>query len=89
VLERALSTFEDLCRAGAASLDLAWTASGVFDGYFEQHLGTWDVAAGALLVREAGGIVTDCDGGDDWLRAGHLVAANAKLQPLIRERIVH
>ena len=54
VFERALRTFEDLRRAGAASLDLAWTAAGVFDGYFEQALGPWDVAAGALLVREAG-----------------------------------
>ena len=54
MFERALRTFEDLRRAGAASLDLAWTAAGVFDGYFEQALGTWDVAAGGLLVREAG-----------------------------------
>ena len=46
VFERALRTFEDLRRAGAASLDLAWTAAGVLDGYFEQQLGTWDVAAG-------------------------------------------
>src|SRR5262249_32106702 len=59
VFERALRTFEDLRRAGSASLDLAWTSSGVFDGYFEQALGPWDVAAGALLVREAGGVVTD------------------------------
>ena len=47
---------------GAASLDLAWTAEGVFDGYFERRLGPWDVAAGALLVREAGGLVTDWGG---------------------------
>jgi len=46
VFERAMLTFEDLRRAGAASLDLAWTAAGVFDGYFEQALGPWDVAAG-------------------------------------------
>ena len=63
--------FEDLRRAGAASLDLAWTAAGVFDGYFEQALGPWDVAAGALLVREAGGVVTDWAGDDRaWLRVG-------------------
>ena len=55
VFERALTTFEDLRRAGAAALDLAWTGAGVFDGYFEQALGPWDVAAGALVVREAGG----------------------------------
>lgn len=75
VFERALSTFEDLRRAGAASLDLAWTAAGVFDGYFEQALGPWDLAAGALLVREAGGVVTDWRGdAHAWLRSGDVVA---------------
>ena len=69
MFERALTAFEDLRRAGAASLDLAWTAAGVFDGYFEQGLGPWDVAAGALLVREAGGVVTDWQGDDRRLAA--------------------
>jgi myo-inositol-1(or 4)-monophosphatase len=76
-------------RFGSAAMDLAYVAAGRFDGYWELHLSPHDVAAGALLVREAGGIVSDADGGDDWLRAGHLVAANPTLQPLIRERIVH
>jgi myo-inositol-1(or 4)-monophosphatase len=72
----ALHRFEDLRRAGAASLDLCWTAQGVFDGYFELSLGPWDVAAGALLVREAGGVVTDWEGDDDaWLRSGNILAA--------------
>jgi len=76
VFESALRRFEDLRRAGSASLDLAWTAAGVFDGYFEQALGTWDVAAGALLVREAGGVVTDWSGDDRaWLASGDIVAA--------------
>jgi myo-inositol-1(or 4)-monophosphatase len=75
VFEAALRRFEDLRRAGSASLDLAWTAAGVFDGYFEQALGTWDVAAGALLVREAGGVVTDWTGDDRaWLTSGDIVA---------------
>lgn len=75
VFERALRTFEDLRRAGAAALDLAWCAAGTFDGYFEQALGPWDVAAGALLVREAGGVVTDWLGDDAaWLRSGDVVA---------------
>lgn len=75
VFEAALRRFEDLRRAGSASLDLAWTAAGVFDGYFEQALGTWDVAAGALLVREAGGLVTDWSGDDRaWLTSGDIVA---------------
>lgn len=62
VLEAALREFEDLRRAGAASLDLAYSAAGAFDGYFELGLSTWDVAAGAVLVREAGGVVTDWSG---------------------------
>jgi myo-inositol-1(or 4)-monophosphatase len=75
VFEAALRQFEDLRRAGSASLDLAWTAAGVFDGYFEQALGTWDVAAGALLVREAGGVVTDWSGDDrEWLTSGDIIA---------------
>jgi myo-inositol-1(or 4)-monophosphatase len=89
VFDRALSTFEDLRRAGAASLDLAWTAAGVFDGYFEQALGPWDVAAGAVLVREAGGVVTDWAGdADAWLASGDIVAAppstHGRLLELIR-----
>ena len=85
VFERALRTFEDLRRAGAASLDLAWTASGVLDGYFEQQLGTWDVAAGGVIVREAGGVVTDWRGdAHAWLTSGDVVAA----PPAIHERLL-
>jgi myo-inositol-1(or 4)-monophosphatase len=54
VFGEAFGLVEDMRRVGAASLDLAWTAAGVFDGFFELALGPWDVAAGALLVREAG-----------------------------------
>ena len=76
VLAAALRGFEDLRRAGAASLDLCWTAEGVFDGFFELRLGPWDVAAGGVIVREAGGVVTDWDGDDrDWLRSGNVLAA--------------
>jgi myo-inositol-1(or 4)-monophosphatase len=75
VFERALREFEDLRRAGSASLDLSWTAAGVFDGYFEQNLATWDVAAGGIIVREAGGVVTDWQGDEHaWLRSGDIVA---------------
>jgi len=74
-LGAALHGFEDLRRAGAASLDLCWTAEGVFDGYFELRLGPWDVAAGGIIVREAGGIVTDWAGDDRaWLRSGNVLA---------------
>lgn len=63
-------------RAGSAALDLAYTAAGIFDGFFEMHLAAWDVAAGALLVTEAGGVVSDFSGGQRWLERGNIVAAS-------------
>ncbi len=75
VMEGALQRFEDLRRAGAAALDLAWTANGTFDGFFELNLNTWDVAAGGLLVIEVGGRVTDWSGGDTWIETGDILAA--------------
>lgn len=76
-------------RMGSAAVDLAYVAAGRFDGFWELHLSPHDVAAGALLVREAGGIVTDADGGDGWLRCGHIVAAPRAIHERIRERIAH
>jgi myo-inositol-1(or 4)-monophosphatase len=70
----ALARFEDLRRAGAAALDLAWTATSSFDGFFELDLNTWDVAAGALLVEEAGGRVSDWSGGETWIESGNILA---------------
>jgi myo-inositol-1(or 4)-monophosphatase len=75
VVEGALLRFEDLRRAGAAALDLAWTAAGTFDGYFELNLNTWDLAAGAALVLEVGGRVSDWSGGDGWIESGDVLAA--------------
>jgi myo-inositol-1(or 4)-monophosphatase len=66
-MEAALARFEDLRRPGAAALDLAWVAAGVFDGFFELALNPWDVAAGGLLIEEAGGVVSDWEGGPGWL----------------------
>jgi myo-inositol-1(or 4)-monophosphatase len=63
-------------RMGAAALDLAWVAAGRFDGFWERGLSAWDLAAGLLLVREAGGFVTDLDGGDAILEKGSVVAGN-------------
>ena len=76
-------------RLGSAAMDLAFVAAGRFDGFWELHLAPHDVAAGALLVREAGGIVKDADGGEDWLRGGHIVAANPDLFEAIRSRVQH
>jgi myo-inositol-1(or 4)-monophosphatase len=63
-------------RLGSAAMDLAYTGCGRFDGFFESHLKPWDVAAGAVIVREAGGVVTDYAGGNDWLFGGSIIAAN-------------
>jgi myo-inositol-1(or 4)-monophosphatase len=63
-------------RFGAAALDLAWVAAGRFDGFWERDLSPWDVAAGILLIREAGGYVTDLDGGESMLETGGVVAGN-------------
>src|SRR5579864_8751392 len=70
-------------RFGTASLDLAYVASGRFDGYWERSLAPWDVAAGILLVREAGGVVSDLEGGTRALDCGHILAANEPLHPQI------
>jgi myo-inositol-1(or 4)-monophosphatase len=69
-----------LRRFGAAALDLAWVAGGRLDGYWERDLKPWDMAAGLLLVREAGGFVSDCAGGSDILGKGQIVAANETIQ---------
>jgi myo-inositol-1(or 4)-monophosphatase len=66
-------------RGGAASLDLAYVAAGRLDGYWEMGLKPWDVAAGALLVEEAGGCVTDLDGGADWRSGDEIIASNGPL----------
>ncbi|MDO4998594.1 MAG: inositol monophosphatase family protein [Neisseria sp.] len=66
-------------REGAASLDLCSLAAGRFDGFFEFNLKPWDIAAGALIAREAGAIVTDFDGEQNWLETGDIVAANPKV----------
>jgi len=66
-------------RFGSAALDLCWVATGAFDGYWEQKLKPWDVAAGILLVLEAGGRVTSYDGGPVALQEGRLVASNGRI----------
>lgn len=70
-----------LRRFGAASLDLAYVAAGRFDGFWERGLMPWDVAAGVLLVREAGGFVSDLDGGARVFETGNILVANELLHP--------
>ena len=66
-------------RYGAASLDLAYVAAGRFDGFWESGLGPWDMAAGILLVREAGGFASDLDGGRRIFDSGGILAGNDKI----------
>lgn len=66
-------------RPGSAALDLAYVAAGWVDGFFEINLSIWDIAAGGLLVQEAGGIVGDFEGNESWLHTGNIVAANPKV----------
>lgn len=84
-----------LRRPGSAALDLAWVATGRTDGFFEIGLSPWDIAAGCLLVLEAGGLVSDLSGDEHYLRSGHIVAGNPKvfvqllqtLQPHVTEAL--
>ncbi len=71
-------------RFGAAALDLAYVAAGRFDGFWERGLSPWDMAAGAVLVREAGGLVSQIDGGERFLEKGDIVATNTTLYSDIR-----
>ena len=73
---------------GAAALDLAYVAAGRYDGFWDSGLKPWDVAAGILLAREAGGFVTEIDGGDLTLASGDILAANPPLHPQIA-RMLH
>jgi len=68
-------------RAGSAALDLAYTACGRFEGFWEFKLNPWDIGAGILLVQEAGGIITDPLGGDRFFQTGDIVAGNPAIQP--------
>jgi len=75
IFQDVISVAKGVRRAGSAALDLAYTAAGIFDGFFELHLAPWDIAAGSLLVTEAGGVFSDFSGGERWLRRGNVVGA--------------
>ena len=74
ILETLMQQTHGLRRMGSAAIDLAYVACGRFDAFYEYNLNSWDMAAGVLLVREAGGTVTDFDGGDEFLFRGDVVA---------------
>ena len=66
-------------RAGSAALDLAYVAAGRFDAFWEMNLNEWDIAGGILLVKEAGGLISDFNGGADYLETGHIVCGAPKV----------
>ncbi len=90
-LKSCMETTSGIRRAGSAAIDLAYTACGRYDGFWETGLAPWDLAAGALLVQEAGGTATDFSGGDRYLLTGEIMAAGretyremlVKLKPLL------
>jgi myo-inositol-1(or 4)-monophosphatase len=83
--KRVLKETAGVRRFGAAALDLAWVAAGRFDAFWERDLNIWDIAAGAALVREAGGFVTEIEGGPDPVYSGSILAANPALhEPIAR-----
>ncbi|MGZ6186679.1 MAG: inositol monophosphatase family protein [Candidatus Binataceae bacterium] len=84
-LGRITSKVAGIRRMGTASLDLAYVAAGRFDGYWEMGLQPWDIAAGLLLVREAGGFVSDISGAKESLAKGDVLAANPKLHKPLME----
>lgn len=86
VFEALVRSTAGIRRAGSAAIDLAYTACGRYDGFWEVGLSRWDVAAGVLIVREAGGTVTDVVGGDSMLDCGDVVAAGAELHARILEQ---
>ncbi len=83
--KRLMGQVAGIRRTGSAAMDLAWVAAGRFDGYVERGLSTWDMAAGSLLVREAGGHVTDAEGGKRMFETGDIVAGNAQVHRAMLE----
>ncbi len=93
-LDQSIALFKEMLvqcaglrRPGSAALDLAYTACGRFDGFWEIKLNAWDIAAGALIVKEAGGMVTDFKGNGDFLKSGHIIASNGKIHSFMLETV--
>ncbi len=81
IFEDVISQAKGVRRAGSAAIDLAYTAAGIFDGFFEIQLAPWDVAAGSLMITEAGGVISDFSGGDRWFERGNIVGAPPGIHP--------
>jgi myo-inositol-1(or 4)-monophosphatase len=78
-LQAILPICGDVRRAGSAALDLAYVACGRFDGFWEMGLKIWDIAAGTLMIKEAGGLIADFQGSENYLESGNIVSGNPKI----------
>ena len=87
ILQKVIPEVAGVRRFGAASLDLAWVAAGRFDGFWEQGLQPWDVAAGMLLVKEAGGFVSDFRGGERMVERREILAANDQIHSKLHKLV--
>ena len=87
-MARVLPRCRDLRRLGSAELDLCLVGAGAFDGYWERYLQPYDVAAGSVIVREAGGVLTDFAGGQDWLFGDSVIASNGRVHEQL-SRLLH
>jgi myo-inositol-1(or 4)-monophosphatase len=87
IFSRVVREVQGLRRGGSAAIDLAYTAAGRFDGFWEMNLNAWDIAAGVLLVREAGGIVTDFIGGAEMVGRKELIAGNPAIHAYLLDRV--
>ena len=76
-MKELMKTTRGLRRLGSAAVDLAYVACGRFDAFFEHALHAWDVAAGVFILQQAGGNISDFNGGDNWLFGGEIIAASA------------
>ncbi len=84
MLASVLSRTAGVRRPGAASIDLAWLAAGRYDGFWEFGLNVWDIAAGSLLVREAGGLISELGDNGDYLESGNVVAGTPRVHDALR-----
>jgi len=80
IFRRMFNHCSGIRRAGSAALDLCWTAEGAFDGFWEKGLSVWDMAAGSLIVLEAGGVISDFSGGKRYLETGNIIAGSPSAQ---------
>ena len=87
MLHDAIAKTRGVRRMGAAALDLCWTACGRYDGYWEMGLAPWDVAAGTVIVREAGGVSRDMHKIDPWPIGGRIVAGNPVIADMLHDMV--